>query len=51
MDRLNWDGTPQGLGQTRPELAYTDEVKAATDAFAENGFCAGPYYSTNHYDR
>lgn len=31
MDRMNWDGTPQGFDQDRPELAYTDEVRAATD--------------------
>ena len=31
MDRMNMDGTLAGLDQDRPELAYTDEVKAATD--------------------
>jgi quinolinate synthase len=35
MDRLNWDGTPEGFEQSRPELAYTDEVKAATDHLYE----------------
>ncbi|MFY0636939.1 MAG: quinolinate synthase NadA [Maricaulis maris] len=31
MDRMNMDGTLQDFDQDRPELAYTDEVKAATD--------------------
>jgi quinolinate synthase len=31
MDRMNFDGTLAGLDQDRPELAYTDEVKTATD--------------------
>lgn len=35
MDRMNFDGTLAGLDQDRPELAYTDEVKAATDHLYE----------------
>ena len=35
MDRMNWDGTPQAFDHNRPELAYTAEVKAATDPIWE----------------
>ncbi len=35
MDRMNFDGTLVAFDQDRPELAYTDEVKAATDHLYE----------------